>query len=237
MKWRIRMERSVLKSNAKSQLKGKWFLTIAVMLVSGVIASVISGLLNLVANGLGTVASFCVSGIVTFGVTTYSLNVARNRNAAFTDLFDGFNGKVILKAIILGLIVTIATTAGLFLFVVPGIIISIMFSQSFYILIENNEMSPIDCIKESTEMMKGHKKEYFMLYLSIMGWAILMALVIAGLIINLVVSGSFVSVILIIIGGIATAIVSFILSAYLSIALANFYIELTSKKEIDYSEF
>lgn len=225
------MERGILKSNAKSQLKGKWFLTIAVMLLSGVITSIISSILNLVANGLGAIVSFCISGIFTFGVTTYTLNVAKNRDAAFTDLFNGFNGNVILKAIILGIIVTISTAAGLFLFVVPGIIISIMFSQSFYILIENNEMSPIDCIKKSTEMMKGHKKEYFMLYLSIIGWVILMVLILAGLIINLAVTESIVSILLIVIGGIATAILSFVLSAYLSVALANFYLELKAKKE------
>ena len=106
-----------------------------------------------------------------------------------------------------------------------------MFSQSFYILIENNEMSPIDCIKKSTEMMKGHKKEYFMLYLSIIGWVILMVLILAGLIINLAVTESIVSILLIVIGGIATAILSFVLSAYLSVALANFYLELKAKKE------
>ena len=71
------MERSVLKSNAKSQLKGKWWLTIAALLVSGMISSVTSGIISTVSEGLGVAVSFCISGIVSFGVTTYSLNVAK----------------------------------------------------------------------------------------------------------------------------------------------------------------
>lgn len=239
------MERSVLKNNAKSQLKGKWWITIAALLVAGMIGSAASAIVSTVSPGLGMVISFCIQGIVTFGITTYSLKIARNRNAVFTDIFDGFNSKVILKALVLGLIVTIATTAGLLLFIVPGIIIGIMFSQAFFILVDNPELSPIDCIKESAEIMKGHKGEYFVLYLSFIGWGLLILAVSLGLIfggvfmvaglftgsITAPVVGTIASVIMVIAGVILLTLMNLFLGAYVSITFANYYIELKSIKE------
>ena len=229
------MERSVLKSNAKSQLKGKWWLTIAALLVSGMISSVTSGIISTVSKGLGAAVSFCISGIVSFGVTTYSLNVVRNRNAAFTDIFDGFNLNVIFKALVLGLITTIATTAGLFLLIVPGIIIGLMFSQAFFILVDNPELSPIDCIKESAEMMKGHKVEYFVLYLSFIGWVFLISIISIALIVVGIYIGGLASVIMIIAGVIAMIVMSLFLGAYVLITFANYYVGLKSMNDNNYS--
>ena len=238
------MERSILKSNAKKQLKGKWWLTIGVLLVSGMIGSVISGIISAVSEGLGMIISFCISGIVSFGVATYSLNVATNRKAAFTDIFDGFNLNVILKALILGIIITIATVAGFALLIVPGIIISLMFSQAFFIFVENPELSPIDCIKESTEMMKGHKGEYFVLYLSFIGWVVLISIISVALISAGIYSGGITLAILTIVGVITMIVTSLFLGAYATITFANYYVELKSinnknnlEDENNYSEF
>ena len=59
------------------------------------------------------------------------------------------------------------------LFIIPGIILIFMFSQANYILAENPEKSSIECLKESIRMMKGYKFEYFVLYLSFVGWFVL----------------------------------------------------------------
>lgn len=240
------MERSILKNNAKSQLKGKWWLTIAALLVAGMIGSVASGIVSAVSEGLGVAVSLCIQGIVSFGITAYSLNIARNRKAAFTDIFDGFNMNVILKSLVLGLIVTLATAAGLFLLIVPGVIIGIMFSQAFFIFVENTEMSPIDCIKESAEMMKGHKGEYFVLYLSFFGWGILLTAVFCALLFGGIYIGSAASIVMIIAAVIIVIVGSLFLGAYMSITFANYYVELNSGRDDnnhnniegnDYSEF
>ena len=64
-----------------------------------------------------------------------------------------------------------------------GIILSFMYSQAYYIMAENPEMSIIDCLKESSRIMKGHKMDLFVLELSFLGWVILMGITfgIAGL--------------------------------------------------------
>ena len=59
------------------------------------------------------------------------------------------------------------------LFVIPGIIKSIAYSMTFYIIAENPDISATDAIKKSQEIMQGHKMEYFILQLSFIPWLIL----------------------------------------------------------------
>lgn len=227
------MERRVLKSNAKSQLRGKWCLTIAALIIAGMIGSVASGIVGIVTPGLGIIVSFCIRGIIAFGIATYTLNVARDNNARFTDIFDGFNSHIILKAIVLGIIITITVSAGLILFVIPGIIIGLMFSQSFFILFDNPELTPIECIKASAEMMRGHKAECFVLYLSFIGWAIIIGVISTALIWgSFVVISPVLTVILFVVGVVASTIMSLFLSAYVLITFANYYVELRAINDI-----
>ena len=58
-----------------------------------------------------------------------------------------------------------------------------MFSQSYYILSEDPSKSITQCIKESVDMMNGHKWDLFYLELTFIGWWLLTAITvgIAGL--------------------------------------------------------
>lgn len=56
------------------------------------------------------------------------------------------------------------------------LIIQIMYSQVNYILVENSEMNPIKCMKESRKVMKGYKFKFFRLQLSFIGWWLLSGL-------------------------------------------------------------
>ena len=227
------MERRILKSNAISQLKGKWCLTIAAIIISGMIGSIVSGVIGILTPGLGIIVSLCIQGIVEFGIITYALNVARDNDAKFTDIFDGFNSHIILKAIVLGIIVAIAVSAGMVLFVIPGIIIALMFSQSFFILFDNPELTPIECIKASAEMMRGHKWECFVLYLSFIGWGILICLVSTALFWGaFVVISPVLTIILFALGIVVSTIMSLFLSAYVLITFANYYVELRALNDV-----
>lgn len=59
--------------------------------------------------------------------------------------------------------------AAIFL-IIPGIVVAFMFSQTFFILAENNEKFISECLKESSVMMNGHKIELFVLGLSFLMW-------------------------------------------------------------------
>ncbi|MGL5347989.1 MAG: DUF975 family protein [Peptostreptococcaceae bacterium] len=174
--------RAELKSNAKQQLKGKWGLAVLTCLVytliiqgtlasSGGSAVYEGGGIYIGLNLLGWI----IYGPISVGLCIFTLNLVKNKeNAKFTDLFSGF--KLILKALIITLLFNIAMFIGYMLFIIPGVIAGLMFSQAYYVLTENPELSAIECLKRSASMMKGHKMELFVLGLSFIGWLIVCVL-------------------------------------------------------------
>lgn len=62
------------------------------------------------------------------------------------------------------------------LLIIPGIVMSYAYAMVPYILAEDNDIQPMDAIRMSKDMMKGHKWELFVLDLSFIGWAILSVL-------------------------------------------------------------
>ena len=59
------------------------------------------------------------------------------------------------------------------LFIVPGIIAAIRYSQAFYVLVDDPEKSIRECMNESKRMMRGNKAKFFCLTLSFIGWIII----------------------------------------------------------------
>lgn len=84
--------------------------------------------------------------------------------------------KALWKDILEGLIVSL----GCFLFVIPGVIFGLMYSQSEYILAENPDLKATEAMKKSRELMKGNKWALFKLSLSFIGWIMLSGIVPAG---------------------------------------------------------
>lgn len=171
------MERAILKKNAKNQLKGNWCIAVITFLVGGIILGVIPSITTFVeSKGIECILGIVViliSGSIVYGMYRFALSFTEGKKPQFSELFSGFDGKVFLKCLGLYIIMTIAITIGFIILIVPGIIISLMYSQAYFILCEDNSKSVMQCLKESAEMMKGHKWEYFVLILSFLGWAVL----------------------------------------------------------------
>ena len=157
--------RSELKQNAKNQLKNNWGLAIGIIIVCTLISCIPNLLVEINDESL---AIAIIIPIITL-VITGPLTIGQCNN--------------ILKAIGVTLLVGIIVSIGTILLIIPGIILSFMYSQVYYIMAENPEMSIIDCLKESSRIMKGHKMDLFVLELSFLGWVILMGITfgIAGL--------------------------------------------------------
>ena len=62
------------------------------------------------------------------------------------------------------------------LFIIPGIIKSYSYRMVPYILRDEPELSPMEVISRSRDMMNGQKLNAFILDLSFIGWALLTAL-------------------------------------------------------------
>ena len=106
------------------------------------------------------------------GATIFSLNISRNHDARFEQLFDGFKinfGKAIGTYLLMVVFIFLWTL----LLIIPGIIAAISYSMSFFILAEDENIAPMDAIDKSKRMMYGYKWKYFGLGLRLFGLALL----------------------------------------------------------------
>ena len=172
------MDTAELKSRAKEQLRGKWAIAVGTVLVANIILEVDVG--YKVASKLGIeglsysldLIALLLGGVISVGLCRFLLDMAtKRREPRFDTLFSSFN--IYLKTLGLNILITLAVLAGTLLFIVPGIIVSLMFSQAFYILAEDPSKSITQCINESVNLMSGHKWELFYLELSFIGWWLL----------------------------------------------------------------
>ena len=81
--------------------------------------------------------------------------------------------KTSLKLIGTSIVVSIFVFLWTLLLIIPGIIKSISYSQTFFVLKDHPEYSITEAITESKKIMQGYKWKYFLLNLSFIGWGIL----------------------------------------------------------------
>ena len=182
------MNTAELKANAKEQLRGKWAVAIATVLVANILID--SDVMYKVSEKFGLIGlsiscsliSLFLGGVISVGLCKFLLDMTTKREEPrFETLFSQFN--IYLKTLGLNILITLSVCIGTILFIVPGIIVGLMFSQSYYILSEDPSKSITQCIKESVDMMNSHKWDLFYLELTFIGWWLLTAITvgIAGL--------------------------------------------------------
>ena len=94
------------------------------------------------------------------------------KKAGIEELKKGFKprwGRNCLAMFLRGLFEALWTL----LFIIPGVVKSYAYRMVPFICAEDEDIDPVDAIKKSQEMMKGHKWEAFVLDLSFIGWHIL----------------------------------------------------------------
>lgn len=149
-------------SSAHESLKGRWGKAILVFVIMIAIS---------MATGFIPLASLIITGPLSLGLAIFFLGYAKGEDREIEDLFKGFNdfGRSLAVYILMVLIIL----AGFLLLIVPGIILSYGLSMTYFILAENRELSPVDALKQSWEMMKGHKADLFVMSLALTGLGIL----------------------------------------------------------------
>lgn len=190
---------SNLRALGRNALKGKWKLAILAVIVFELCVQVPTVILNAIfgvkadiytgqadvnidvyntlyntmpsASPISGLYVILVSGAFTLGITLFFLAVFRRQKANVVDVFLGFEnfGKALGLLLFQGLFIFLWTL----LFIVPGIIASIRYSQAFFILADDPTKGIRQCMNESKMMMKGNKAKYFCLSLSFIGWMIL----------------------------------------------------------------
>ena len=112
-----------------------------------------------------------VSTVISVGMIIYALRVMRGIPAGVGDLFDGFGN--FFRIIWLNAVMSIFVFLWSLLLFIPGFIAGYSYSMAIYLLMDHPEWSARQCLRESKQLMKGHKWELFVLDLSFIGWNIL----------------------------------------------------------------
>jgi uncharacterized membrane protein len=161
------MNNSEIRNVTKEILKGKYknvmLPFIFATLLVGLASSVNFYTYSYEANGLsydftiGSLALF-IQGPISIGLATYALSIVNEKEYSYTQIISAF--KYFFKALFLYLMFGIAFLIGFIFFIFPGIIISLMFSQIFYIMADDPETGVIDAFKKSASLMKNKKLQY-----------------------------------------------------------------------------
>lgn len=167
------MNRAVLKAQAKEQIKGKIGILFLIALIIGLISGAAGSLLALIPGG-AIVAAIIITPAFSLSLIRIYLSVANGVTPEVKDSFSGFDD--FWCAFKVTFLTGLFTYLWSLLFVIPGIIKSISYSMSMYILAENKGKPALECINESKAMTNGHKGELFVLSLSFIGWILLGAI-------------------------------------------------------------
>ncbi len=242
--------RAEIKQRAKESLKGRWGLPIGSYLLTLAITYFLTFVVGLIFAFIATPFIFLLGGVesvitltlllliplflvvilaispLSYGMYSIYIKISRNEPTNIGDLFKPY--KYMWKIIGLSLLIGLKTFLWSLLFIVPGIIAAYRYSQAPYILIDNPEKSISQCINESCEMMRGKKADLFVLYLSFLGWMLL--IIIPANIINAITHIQ-------ILGNLISMVGSLFLSPYLGVTYANFYNQLANKVPTGMEDF
>ncbi|PLT30488.1 DUF975 family protein [Peribacillus deserti] len=184
------MSISEIKKEAKRSLNGKWGAAVLLTFVFFLVSTIPGGIGEvLLAGGFESwwnqgqapieadILNMIIS-VILFPLSTafywIFLNVSRNGNVKISWLFTIYsNGRMALKIIGTTILIGIFVLLWAILLIIPAIIKSFSYSQTFFILRDRPELSALEAITESKKLMKGNKWKFFLMNLSFIGWAIL----------------------------------------------------------------
>lgn len=181
---------SELKKKALTSLKEKWGFAVGstfLYILASVFGSyVISGIivilskwlqntfLQVVLSLVGHLATFFLTSILVLGIYKIYLGLTQGKNVKVGDLFFYFVGWAkIWKAFLATFFLTLYTFLWSLLLIVPGIIKSFSYALTYFVLLDHPEYTVHRAIGESKRLMQGQKWKLFVLFLSFIGWYLL----------------------------------------------------------------
>ncbi len=184
------MKISEIKKQALGALKGNWGLAVLATFVFFLIYMVVPLIIEIPLSGGFTAwinADELTIGadifniifsiiLIPFSIAFYwfFLSLVRSEAPKISQLFAIYSDwKTSLKLIGVSIVVSIFVILWSLLLIIPGIIKSLSYSQTFFLLRDHPEFSITEAITESKQIMKGYKWKYFLLNLSFIGWGIL----------------------------------------------------------------
>ncbi len=160
-------ERTAIKERARALLRANWGNCIGAYVLYTVGVAVVTG------ATLGFGALFLAPPLL-IGLTAFFLDIWRERDPQLETLFTGF--RRYSQSLISVLWTQLFTFLWSLLFVIPGIIKSLAYSMTPYLVADYPDLNPRRALKVSMAITDGHKAEIFVMYLSFFGWMLLSGL-------------------------------------------------------------
>lgn len=175
---------SEIKATGKLSLKGDWGKFVLITLLIEIIQTITNmplTLSNFISEFYSLYSFF--SWIIYFFIVLLLFNLTwgnqviylrkyRKEEVEIDNVFDGYR-KGFLRIFSTYFLVYIYTLLWSLLLIIPGIIKSLSYALTGYILLDNPELSRNQAIRRSRLMMHGNKAKLFFLQLSFLGWGIL----------------------------------------------------------------
>ena len=104
------------------------------------------------------------NGVINMGQALYTLTFIRNRKIEYSALLE--SASFWLKAFGVYIAQTVLVAMWSMLFIIPGVIVAINFSMSYFILADNPDKRVFEILAESKINMLGNRMQYVRLLLS-----------------------------------------------------------------------
>ena len=171
------MDHRLIRQNARYIISGKLFeIWIPLLLIELITLPFSIVILKIAEAGsdlekILTIISSLLLMPLTIGSYEYFLDIVRGNDKSIKSLFAYFDrfGTILLAIVIMGILVTL----GSFLFIIPGVIIALMYSQVYYVIVDNKNYGALECLKESRTLIDDYKWDYLVFNFKFIGWILL----------------------------------------------------------------
>ncbi|MGX5390140.1 DUF975 family protein [Bacillus thuringiensis] len=171
---------SDLKETALDSLEGNWGIAVGATLIIFILIQVVGvvidwGFSKIYDWGeIGGLISFLITSPLTLGGYYLTLNIIRQEQPHISNIFIWcIDMRKLLNSFLVYLLLYFYLILWTLLLIVPGIIKSISYTMTYFVLNDHPEYTMNQAITKSRHMMNGHKIKYMILYLSFVGWFML----------------------------------------------------------------
>lgn len=155
-----------LMTQARESLKGHWGVA-----VGGNAIYLILIILFQSIPRVGWIGTLIIGGPYLLGWSAFFLSLSRKEEPRLAQLFEGFYHFA--NALVAYLLMTLFIILWTLLFIIPGFVAILSYSQTFFILADDPQLKGSEALRKSKAMMKGNRWKLFCLLWRFFGWFLL----------------------------------------------------------------
>lgn len=169
----MKNENVALMKMARQSLEGKWSLAMGGFAVYFLFFALLQSIPK-----VGPIVWMFIAGPLEGGLAIFFLAISRKQEPKIEQLFQGFdNFGTLLGAYWLKILYVLLWSL---LLIVPGIIASLSYSMTFFIIADDTSIGISEALRKSKAMMHGKKWKLFCFHWRFFGW-FLLSLLLAGI--------------------------------------------------------